>query len=156
MDRIDPTVEKGIAAAMEAHGDVDGWIVDLRGNTGGGYVRSLKTLLGRLKRPVAAIIDAGCISAGETVTRDLVNQCGARLFGATSAGSSTKKNTWTFPSGIAKVRYSIQSRFGVKNKPIEFNGITPDEEVLAVPEELQQGKNSALLRAEEYLRKKAG
>ena len=86
--RIDETIEKGIAAAMEAHGDVDGWIVDLRGNTGGGYDRSLKTLIGRLKKPVAAIIDAGCISAGETVARDLVNECGARLFGTTSAGSS--------------------------------------------------------------------
>ena len=154
--RIDETIEKGIAAAMEVHGDVDGWIVDLRGNTGGDYDRSLKTVIARLKRPVAAIIDAGCVSAGETLARDLVNQCGARLFGATSAGSSSSKNVWTFPSGIAKVRYSVRSRFGVKNKPIEFNGISPDEKVLAVPEELQQGKNSALRRAEEYLRKKVG
>jgi C-terminal processing protease CtpA/Prc len=45
----------------------------------------------RMKRPVAVIIDAGCISAGETLARDFKASTGARLFGSTTAGSSSSK-----------------------------------------------------------------
>ncbi len=72
--------------AIEAHQGMKGWIVDLRGNTGGGYDRSLKTLIKKLGRKVAVIIDAGSVSAAETFSRDLVNVCKARVFGARTAG----------------------------------------------------------------------
>lgn len=152
--RMDESVESGIRAALAAHGDARGWIVDLRGNTGGGYDSTLKTITAKLKQPVAAIIDAGSVSAAETYTRDLVNICKARVFGATSAGSSSKKKEWTFPSGIAKLRYSVESRHSHKGA-IEYHGVTPDVEVEAVPEELQQGLNSEILRAVEWLEKTA-
>jgi len=46
---------------------------------------------------------------------------------------------------------SRRSRWGISGQPIEFNGIKPDENVEAVPEEVQNGMNSAILRTEEYL-----
>jgi len=149
--RVDASVTSGMAQALKAHADVRGWIVDLCGNSGGGYDDSLIALLKRLPRPVAVLIDAGCISAGETLARDLRRYSGARLFGSRTAGASSSKRTWRFPSGIASVVFSTRSRWRTDGKPIEFNGIEPDVEVEAVPEEVLSGLNSALQRAQEYL-----
>lgn len=149
--RMDDSVESGLRATLAAHPDVKGWIFDLRGNTGGGYDRSLRDLTGKFQAPVAVIIDAGAVSAAETYCRDIVNIHGARVFGAVSAGSSSTKNVFTFPSGIAKVRYSTGTRPGLGGKPIEFNGITPHEEMEADPAEVARGLNSEIVRAEVWL-----
>jgi hypothetical protein len=154
--RIDASVWGGIPKALAAHPDVKGWIVDLRGNGGGGYGRELLDQMKALPRPVAVITDAGCISAGETSVRDLVNLAEARVFGARTAGSSTSKAEWAFPSGIAKVLFSTRSRGGLGGKPIEYNGIEPHEVVEPVPEEVLAGKNSEILRAEEWVLTEAG
>jgi C-terminal processing protease CtpA/Prc len=153
--RVDASVPDGIDAAFADHPNLKGWIVDLRGNGGGGYDHNLIDRIKRFGSPVAVLIDAGCISAGETLARDFRAYAGARLFGSKSAGSSTSKRTWSFPSGIATIRFSVRSRWRKDRKPIEFNGIDPDVSVEAVPEELLAGKNSAILRAEEYLDRKA-
>jgi hypothetical protein len=143
--------ELGIRQALETHAEARGWIVDLRGNGGGGYDDKLIERLKVLPRPVAVLIDAGCISAGETLARDLARHAGARLLGSRTAGSSSSKRTWTFPSGLASVTFSTRSRWRADGQPIEFNGIVPDVEIEAVPEEVARGLNSEILRAEEYL-----
>ncbi|MFN0059984.1 MAG: S41 family peptidase [Planctomycetota bacterium] len=150
--RIDESVADGVRKAIDAHAGVTSWIVDLSGNTGGGYDDALLAEFKRLTQPVAVIIDAGCISAGETVARDLVRIANARLFGETTAGSSSSKKEWAFPSGFARVRYSVDSRKGADGKLIEFNGIVPHEFVEADPSEVQAGKNSGIERALVYLR----
>jgi hypothetical protein len=150
--RMDASAEQGVGKAIEAHGEARRWIVDLRGNTGGGYDRSFKTLIARLGNRVAVIIDAGAISAAETFTRDLVNICKARVFGATSAGSSSSKTEFTFPSGIATIRYSVRSRSGVGGKAIEFLGITPDVQLEADPTDVAEGRNTEILAALEWLK----
>jgi C-terminal processing protease CtpA/Prc len=149
--RIDASIEDGITKAVEAHPDVKGWMIDLRGNGGGGYGRSLSDKLKTLRKPVACLIDAGCISAGETFARDIVRNCDGRLFGSTTAGSSSSKRSWQFPSGIGSMTLSTRSRFGIDGRLIEYNGIDPHVAVEAVPEEVQQGQNSCVLRALEYL-----
>jgi hypothetical protein len=149
--RIDASVWQGVPKALEACPDAKGWIVDIRGNGGGGYDETLIRQMKELPRPVAAILDAGAISAAETVARDLVNYAEARLFGEKTAGSSSSKDSWRFPSGVATVVYSTRSRSGIGGKIIEFNGVDPHVVVEAVPEELLEGKNSQILRAEEYL-----
>ncbi|MHC4718459.1 MAG: S41 family peptidase, partial [Planctomycetota bacterium] len=154
--RLDGSVEPGLARALEAHPDASGWIVDLRGNGGGGYGRGLIARIQSLPRPVAVLIDAGCVSAGETFARDLARLAGGRLFGSRTAGASTAKRSWTFPSGIATVTFSGRSRWRNDRKPIEFNGIEPDVEVEADPVEVARGMNSAICRAQEYLQKQAG
>ena len=148
--RMDASVEGGIQKALAAHSGMKGWIVDLRGNTGGGYDSSLKSLVGRLQKPVAGIIDAGSVSAAETFARDLVRVCGATLFGTTTAGSSSKKKVFELPSGIAKIRYSVESRMGIQG-PIEFHGVTPHVEVEADPKHLRAGQNTEIVVAEAWI-----
>ncbi len=137
--------------ALAAHPEAKGWIVDLRGNGGGGYETNLLDQLKVLPRPVVVLIDAGCISAGETLARDLAKLAGARLMGSRTAGASSTKRQWRFPSGIATMTFSIRSRWRSDGQPIEFNGISPDDEIEAVPEEVARSLNSEILRAEEYL-----
>jgi hypothetical protein len=150
--RMDSSVQQGLLAALKAHPETRGWIVDLRGNTGGGYDRALVDLVGDIPRPVAAIIDAGAISAAETFARDLVRHAEARLYGSRSAGSSSSKKTWALPSGLAEIRFSVRSRGGIDG-PIEFHGIDPHVVVEADPDEIRAGGNSALMRAERDLLK---
>ena len=141
----------GLRQAAASHSDAKGWIIDLRGNGGGGYDTNLLAELKALPRPVVALIDAGCISAGETLARDLAQLAGAHLMGSRTAGASSAKRQWPFPSGIATVTFSTRSRWRGDGQPIEFNGIAPDAEIEAVPEEVARGLNSEILRAEEYL-----
>jgi hypothetical protein len=149
--RFDEGTEEGIAAALSAHPDADGWIIDLRGNGGGAYGPSLMEKVRGMPRPVAGLIDAGCMSAGETFARDLVQATGARLLGSSTAGASSAKRTWSFPSGIAVISIPTRSRQGI-DRPIEFHGIRPHVEVEAEPEEVARGSNSEILRAEALLR----
>ncbi len=149
--RVDSSIPEGMAKALAEMTDVKAWIVDLRGNTGGGYGSDLTDQVKGLQVPVAVIIDAGCISAGETLARDFVNYADARIFGTVSAGSSSSKQNWTFPSGIATIKFSTRSRSGIDGQVIEFNGITPHEITEVVPEEAMVGENSSIKRAEEYL-----
>ena len=151
--RVDQSAEPGMRQALETHADAKGWIVDLRGNGGGGYGEGLIAQVARLPRPVAVLIDAGCMSAGETLARDLRRLAGARLFGSRTAGSSSAKRTWSFPSEIASVSLPVRSRWRNDGQPIEYNGIVPDVEVEAVPEEVALGRNSAICRAQGYLQK---
>lgn len=151
--RIDDSIENGIPKAIEAHGDVKGWIVDLRGNSGGGYGNGLISAIKDMSGPVAVITDAGCISAGETMIRDLVGIHEARVFGTTSAGSSSSKKSWEFPSKIATIVYSTRSRGGLEGKPIEFNGIAPHEEVEPRSEDMLAGRNTEILAAEAWILK---
>lgn len=149
--RIDASTAPGLKEAFSTYADAKGWIIDLRGNGGGGYDQALLELLKGLPQASAGIIDAGCISAGETFARDLVQYAKARLFGSTTAGASTSKRDWTFPSGVATLSLSVRSRFGVGGQMIEFNGVQPHVEVEAVPEDLLQGRNTEIVKAEQYL-----
>ena len=149
--RVDQSVTEGIRRAKESHPAAVGWIVDLRGNGGGGYGRDLKEQISSLPRPVTALIDAGCISAGETLARDLRRSANARLFGSKTAGSSSAKRNWQFPSGIASVTIPVRSRWRGDRKPIEYNGIDPDELIEASPGEVSKGLNTQILAAEKYI-----
>jgi len=151
LSKVDPSTEPGITQALETHPGARGWIVDLRGNGGGGYDRVLINRIKNFPRPVALLIDAGCISAGETLARDFRRYADATLMGSQTAGSSSSKRSWTFPSGLASITFSLRSRWRADGEPIEFNGIEPDEAIEAVPEEVAAGLNSAILRAAEYL-----
>jgi C-terminal processing protease CtpA/Prc len=149
--RIDNSIVPGVKEALAAHPNAKGWIVDLRGNGGGGYGRDLIEQINSMPQPVAVLIDAGCVSAGETVARDFVRGADAMLIGTRTGGSSSSKRTWTFPSQIASVIIPTRSRWGVDGKPIEYNGIAPYVEIEALPEEAALGINSAIRQAQDYL-----
>lgn len=153
--RVDSSVVPGIDEVLSAHPDAKGWIVDLRGNGGGGYDHELISQIEKFRRPVAVLIDAGCVSVGETLARDFRTKARARLFGQPTAGSSSSKYQWSFPSGIATLTLPVRTRFRADGEPIEFNGIAPDEIVWPVPEDLQQGRNTCIRRAEAWLKGRA-
>ncbi len=134
--RIDRNTGLGMKEAFSTYADAKGWIIDIRGNGGGNYDQALFDALRSLPRPLAILIDAGCFSAGETLARDFVRHGNARLFGSKTAGSSGRKRTWTFPSGIASLSVPVRSHRGISGQPIEFNGIEPDVKVEALPEEV--------------------
>ena len=121
---------------------------------GGNYSSELPAALVETELPLAVIIDAGCMSAGETLARDLKNVAGAKLFGSTTAGASSAKYTWSFPSGVATLILSQRSRGGLNGKPIEFFGIAPDVPIEADPAELARGENSEIKAAENFVLKK--
>ncbi|MHC4604697.1 MAG: ankyrin repeat domain-containing protein, partial [Planctomycetota bacterium] len=153
-----------IDEALNSFEDIRGLIIDLRGNGGGGYGREVFTRFDKKQGPSAealfyqgdmvVLIDAGAISAGETFARDLVYSAGAYLMGSRTAGSSTAKRQWQIPNGLGTVTLSTRSRWGFERQPIEYNGIAPNKTVEVVPAELQNGINSGIRRAEEYLDKK--
>lgn len=126
-------------------------VIDISDNGGGGGYK-LDSLL-PYKGKIAVLISPRCFSAGETYARDLVNQCGARLFGSTTAGSSSEKSTIDLPRNLGKIIISTRSRTGIK-KCIEFNGIEPDEEVLYDLDDLAKGESTLIRKAVEWLKKK--
>ena len=148
--RVSEETASGLRAAVDSYKEAHGWIIDLRGNGGGGYGQSMGEAIAGMPRPVAVIVDAGCMSAGETLARDFQVGAKAKVFGQASAGASSAKRTWTFPSGIASVVIPTRSRGRADGKLIEFNGIEPDVALEADPEEVRAGKNSEILRAEAY------
>lgn len=154
--RVDTSTEPGLGQALETFGDAAGWIVDLRGNSGGGYDNTLVDRVKSMPRPVVVLIDAGCISAGETLARDFRRYADAHLMGSRTAGSSSSKRRWTFPSGVATVTFSARSRWRADGQPIEYLGIEPDTVVEAEPEEVARGLNSEILRGEAFLRGRHG
>ena len=162
--RIERGLVESIDAALKSFGEIGGLIIDLRGNGGGGYDGEVFKRFNKKAGAVEGIpffggdmvvlIEAGTFSAGETFARDLFYAADAHLMGSATAGSSTAKRTWPLPHGLGTVIFSRRSRYGLERRPIEYNGIAPDEVVEVVPAELQQGVNSGIRRAEEHLRKK--
>jgi C-terminal processing protease CtpA/Prc len=150
--RVDGSVVVGLKQALDELDDAQGWIIDLRGNGGGGYDNKLIDVVKGMPRPVAVIIDPGCMSAGETLARDFRQYAGARLFGTRTAGCSSSKGGWSFPSGIASLTLASRSRWRADGEPIEYNGIEPDEEVYPTPEDIAAGRNTEILRAEAWLK----
>jgi len=156
---------ESIDTALSSFENTAGLIIDLRGNGGGGYDQEVFKRLNKKGGPadglpfyagdVVALIDAGTMSAGETFARDLVHFADAHLMGSPTAGSSTAKRNWELPHNLGTVIFSTRSRYGLNRQLIEYNGIVPDEMIEVVPSELQQGINSGIRRAEEYLLKKA-
>ena len=159
--RIRGELVPAVDEALRSFKGIRGLIIDLRGNGGGGYSREVFDRFDKNKKPSGAhpyyrgnmvvLIDAGTISAGETFARDLVNTAGAYLIGSATAGSSSAKRSWLLPGGLGKVILSRRSRWGFNRRPIEHNGIVPHRKAEVIPAELQQGINSGIKRAEEYL-----
>src|SRR5688500_12624058 len=90
--RIGNDLEQGIDAALSGMGEVKGLIIDVRGNSGGGFdmqsaIRNFNLQDGREPtRPrhtgkIAVLIDERCISAGEGWTSWFVANKKAKLFG---------------------------------------------------------------------------
>ena len=117
--RIRQGLEVSLDQALTALGDVKGLILDVRGNSGGGFnattaFRNFDLAPGDgaaphrplYKGPIAMLIDERCISAGEGWASWFVARKRARLFGTTTAGASARKETYTLTKRAVQGRRS--------------------------------------------------
>lgn len=160
-DGLEPAMDKAVNELRDANG----LIIDVRGNTGGGFEaknshvnfytddRTTQSTRPRYAGPMAVLIDNRCISAGEGWTSWFVANKRARLFGQTTAGASARKDIYLLKNGLYKVRYPVKPYTGFLDRPIERRGLEPDIEVKQNAADLARGRDTVLEAARQYLLK---
>lgn len=139
-----------------------GMVVDVRGNSGGGFDArrahrnfaledSEEPSRPRFRGPVALLIDARCISAGEGWASWFIAKKRARVFGEATAGASSRKKVYTLTNGLLKVRYPVKAYRGSLDRPIERRGLEPDVPLRQTARDLAAGRDTVLEAAREYL-----
>jgi carboxyl-terminal processing protease len=142
--------------------DARGVIVDVRGNSGGGFDASRahrnfapddseEPDRPRFQGPIALLIDARCISAGEGWASWFIAKRRARVFGEATAGASARKTIYTLTNGLFKVRYPVKAYKGSLDRPIERRGLEPDVPVRQSARDLAAGRDTVLEAAKRYL-----
>jgi len=139
-----------------------GLIIDVRGNSGGGFDArrahrnfsledGREPLRPRFKGPMALLIDSRCISAGEGWASWFVAHSRTRIFGETTAGALSRKKTYTLGNGLYKVIFPVKAYRGFLDRPIERLDLIPDVKVKQNAQDLAMGKDTALDTAKNYL-----
>jgi C-terminal processing protease CtpA/Prc len=140
-----------------------GLIIDVRGNSGGGFDsdRAHRNFFldevgaepnrPRFRGPLALLVDERCISAGEGWASWFIARQRARVFGQTTAGASSRKIEYTLKNGLYRVSLPVKAYTGYLNRPIEFRGLEPDVPVRPKAEDLARGRDTVLLAAQSYL-----
>jgi C-terminal processing protease CtpA/Prc len=160
--RIKQGLEQSLDKAVRELKNTDGIIIDVRGNSGGGFNFNTAHYnfdpesaeeSGRIKysNPVAVLISPRCISAGEGWASWFVANKRATFFGVATAGASGRKTTYTLSSGRFKVRYVVKPYKGYLDRYIEGRGLEPDVAVVQTAEDLDNERDTVLEAAREYL-----
>ena len=146
-------------------GDIRGLIIDVRGNSGGGFdtttafvnfdpahAAARGPVRPRYAGRIALLLDERTISAGEGWASWFVARRRARVFGSTSAGISSRKVTYDLTYGRYKVVVPVKAYSGSLDRPIERRGLEPDVEVRCTASDLSRGRDTVLETAAEWLR----
>jgi C-terminal processing protease CtpA/Prc len=162
--RIRQGLEVKLDQALVGLGDVKGLIIDVRGNSGGGFDPTTafqnfdlsKDRAGgphhpRYLGPIALLIDERCISAGEGWASWFVAGKRARLFGTSTAGASARKEMYTLSNGMYKVQVPVKAYNGSLDRPIERRGLEPDVPVRASARDLARGRDTVAEAARQWL-----
>ena len=161
--RIQDGLEKALDKAVSELKDANGLIVDVRGNTGGGFESKTshvnfytdgdtnQSTRPRYAGPMAVLIDNRCVSAGEGWASWFIANKRAKFFGQTTAGASSAKDTYLLKNGLYRIKYSTRPRTGFLNRTIERQGLEPDEEVKQTAQDLAQRRDTVLEAAREHL-----
>ncbi len=143
--------------------DARGLIVDVRGNSGGGFDSKRAPLnfaldrdseepeRPRYKGPMALLIDSRCISAGEGWASWFIANERARVFGQATAGASSRKTVYELKNGLYKVRFPVKAYKGYLDRPIERVGLVPNVPVRQNTQDLIKGRDTVLETAMRYL-----
>jgi C-terminal processing protease CtpA/Prc len=154
IDRLD----KAVGELRNARG----LIIDVRGNSGGGF-DSRKSHINfviddesepdrpKFKGPIALLIDARCVSAGEGWASWFIANKRAHVFGQATAGASARKIVYTLTNDLYKVRYPVKAYKGYLDRPIERRGLEPDVPVKQNASDLAAGRDTVLEAAKRYL-----
>ena len=163
--RIKAGLEIKLDQALVSLGEMKGLIVDVRGNSGGGFNSATAFQNFELARgaaakphqphyagPIALLIDERCISAGEGWASWFVARKRARLFGTATAGASARKEIYTLSNGMYKIQIPVKAYTGFLDRPIERRGLEPDVEVRMGASDLAQGVDTVAEAARKWLR----
>ncbi len=159
--RIREDLPGSVDAAIKELGDVKGLIIDVRGNSGGGFDdAALRNFTNEGREPlrprytgkIALLIDERCISAGEGWSSWFVANKKAKLFGTATAGASSRKETHAVMNGLYNVVVPVKAYTGYLDRPIERRGLEPDVAVRCSAKDLAAGKDTVLETARAYLR----
>lgn len=160
--RIRADLAPGLDAALEAMPGITRLVIDVRGNTGGGFDRAEAHVnfdpdapaeLGRPRfdGPIALLIDARCVSAGEGWASWFVATKRARLFGEATNGASARKIEIDVAGGLYRARVPVKAYTGFLDRPIERRGLEPDVPVLPAAADLAAGRDTVLEAARLWL-----
>ena len=167
--RIRRGLEGSLDAALKEFGDVKGVIIDVRGNSGGGF-DSRTAFLNFSKQeeggknnvdrphfdgPIAMLIDSRCISAGEGWSSWFMRNERAKFFGQTTAGASARKTFYTLTNKKYKVKIPVKGYRGFLKRMIERRGLEPDVEVKYKASDIAAGKDTVLEAAKAWLEQQA-
>lgn len=158
--RMRQGLEVSLDQAIASLGNIKGLILDVRGNSGGGFDAatafqnfdpSVDSKRPRFKGPIALLIDERCISAGEGWASWFVAKKRARTFGTTTAGASSRKAAYTLTNGLYKVEVPVKAYTGFLDRPIERRGLEPDVEVRCSAVDIANGRDTVAEAATEWL-----
>lgn len=161
--RLKENLTDSLDKAIDELKSAEALIVDVRGNSGGGFDSKLAHLnfaldkdteqpeRPRFKGPMALLIDSHCISAGEGWASWFMRNNRARAFGEATAGASSKKRLYTLRNGLYRIRFPIRAYTGYLDRPIEYLGLPPDVFVVQNREDLIQRRDTVLEMAKKYL-----
>ncbi len=160
--RINDNLIDGLDRAVRLLGSCKGIIIDVRGNSGGGFDadRSFRNFdlddkdepdRPRFKGKIALLLDERTISAGEGWASWFIAKKRAKTFGSTTSGASSRKEEYTLTNGLYKVIVPVKAYTGFLDRPIERRGLEPDMPVRVNAKDLAQGKDTVLETAKKWL-----
>jgi RNA polymerase sigma factor (sigma-70 family) len=167
--RIRGDLERLLDQAIRGMPDITSLVIDVRGNSGGGFntntafhnfdLEAKPTTSAdrpQFAGPIALLIDERTISAGEGWASWFIAKKRARVFGATSAGASSRKETYTLADGMYKVEVPIKAYTGFLDRPIERRGLEPDVTVRPTAADLARGSDTVVATAVAWLNQTRG
>ena len=164
--RIGPDLIERLDRAVAELKDALVLIIDVRGNSGGGFdsERSHRNFnpddpnepdRPRFAGPVAVLIDARAISAAEGWASWFVANKRAKLVGEATAGASSRKREYVLKNGLYKVQFPVKAYNGYLDRPIERRGLEPDVPVRQNAKDLSEGRDTVLKAARRMLKEQA-
>lgn len=162
--KMNSSLNNSLDQAVKDLSRAKGLIIDVRGNSGGGFDAQsafdnfnldCQTDRPQYKGSIALLTDARCISAGEGWASWFIANKRATVFGETTAGASSRKQTYTLKNGLYKVVIPVKAYTGFLDRPIEGRGLEPDVPVRQNAADLTDGKDAVLQKAKQWLLQKS-
>ncbi len=150
-------------SAMQEMEPMEGLIIDVRGNGGGGFdtQTAYRSFIDSpdtpedyfFEGPVVILTDSGCMSAGEGWSSWFYSSQRATFIGETTAGASSRKEHFPLLGGKYLARIPVKAYTGFLDRPIEYIGILPHLGVRPNREDLARGIDTVVEAAIDYLEK---
>lgn len=172
-----------VADAVKSCRDCKGFVIDLRGNPGGlgvlamglsgWFVDKNGLQLGTMymkdttlkfvvfprpdpfRGPLAVLVDGCSASTSEIFAGGLKDLNRARIFGTRTAGAALPSIFERLPNGDG-FQYAMANYISEGGKPLEGNGVIPDEVVKLTRRQLLDSKDPVLDAAIQWIRKQSG